>query len=701
MIGISKYVEHDTVMIEGQYSGCSGRVSHAKISHMCTLKVAQPSLPPAVMYPDTEWHSIRPWAPTLSLSVREITSVSATFLLSSTFGGDFDSSLASVGLEAANDDPENGQDEAASLSMSGKSNSVIADALAQGLSVNVNGSPWPRAFVRIDDQLDEAVIIIYALMPGRQYDIELGLAPAGQPTSTVHRQVTTGGEFKCTVYVCFMFCSFVCTDGSDNEDGEVHTDQESPTPENSASSSDLHSTPSTSPSRTVPGTPPNATPQITLEDRLSQLQHTLSVVNSERETLLSSLKSARREAQKADSALRSEIDTLKRTSEKNAAAELKGKQKVLALQEAVKRAQNATKETEEMSVEVEANMPELNEKKRKKEEEHSKIKSEADKARKEREDVEEKEKKRLDSMRAELAGLAHKLEKLGGKREKLENTIIPDLEEKLKDMEKEIEMEENGLARLEIEETLAFSQTHIVETASPSFPRPRHHSVGERPSPIGRPSPGLIHRDHSGPSSNGSMNISSGPLWSPTHVHRQQTHNPRSHSYHNHNTPMLLLHPQQQRRGSLKSNITSSTSKPTVTTLASLSSLTTMTSPSPNSSPTSSSPTRTTAASTLSSRAPVFEPSKNVMAASHSSGQSQFHGGASTSTNTSSVSLQRPVGSATVVSAVGAGRSVSGEGRGQIGGVGSAKSGSVSAPQWPDMHGHRDAHIYGGSDSLR
>ena len=506
----------------------------------------------------------------------------------------------------------------------------------------------------------------------------------------------------------FMFAYFVITDrGSDNEDAEVHTDPESPTPDHSTSSSDPHSTPSTSPSRTVPGTPPNATPQITLEDRLSQLQHTLSAVNSERETLLSSLKSARREAQKADSALRSEIDTLKRTSERNGAAELKGKQKVLALQEAVKRAQNATKETEELSAEIEANMPELNEKKQKKEDEHSKIKSEADKARKEREDVEEKERKRLDLMKAELAGLTHKLEKLGGKREKLESMVIPDLEEKLKDMEKEIKVEENGLARLEMEERFAFSQPHIVEAASPSFPRPRHHSAGERPSPIGRPTPGLIQCDVSGSSPNGGINLSSGPLWSPTHVHRQQTHNPRSHSYHNHNTPILLLHPQQQRRGSLKANLLSSTSTPTSITLASLSSLTTMTSsPTANSSPTSSSPTRTTAASTLSSRAPVFEPSKNVMAASHSSGQSQFHGGGSSnSTNTSPVALHRAVGANAVPSAV-VGRSVSGhQGQGQSGGVVRAKSGSVSATQWPAIHGHghghRDTHVYGGSDASR
>ncbi|KIM42116.1 hypothetical protein M413DRAFT_444582 [Hebeloma cylindrosporum] len=597
------------------------------------------------MFPDTEWHAIRPWAPTLSLSVREITSVSATFLLSSSFTGDFDSSLASIGLEAAavaDDDPENGQDEAASSSMPGKPNSVIADALAQGLSVNVNGSPWPRAFVRIDDQLDEAVIIIYALMPGRQYDIELGLAPAGQPTSTVRRQVTTDG--RC---------------GSTYGPRITH-------PDNSTSSSDPHSTPSTSPSRTVPGTPPNATPQITLEDRLSQLQHTLSAVNSERETLLSSLKSARREAQKAD--------RHSRTSERNAAAELKGKQKVLALQEAVKRAQNAAKDTEALSAEVEANMPELNERKQKKEDEHSKIKSEADKARKEREDVEEKERKR----------------------EKLESTVIPDLEEKLKDMEKEIEVEESGLARLEMEETFALSQAHIVEAASPSFSRPRYHSAGERPSPIGRPPPSLIQRpDLSGSSPNGSINVSSGgPLWSPTHVHRQQshgqtsqTHNPRSHSYHNHNTPILLMHPQQQRRGSLKANITSSASTPNA-----LSSLTTLTSsPTANSSPTSSSPTRTTASSTLSSRAPVFEPSKSVMAASHSGGQSQFHGIASNSTNTSPVAaIQRPIGT-NGVSAVGAGRSHSQSGN--------AKNGSVGVAQWPAMHAHGHGHGHGHRDT--
>lgn len=135
---------------------------------------------------ESNWHAIRPWAPSLSLAVHEITSVSATFILSC---GEIDTSLASLGLEAAKTESETSEEP-----LTPPKNSVVADALARGLSVNVNGSAWPRAFIRIDDQLDEAVIIIYALMPGRQYDIELGLAPVGHSTATtMRRQVMTEG----------------------------------------------------------------------------------------------------------------------------------------------------------------------------------------------------------------------------------------------------------------------------------------------------------------------------------------------------------------------------------------------------------------------------------------------------------------------------------------------------------------------------
>ncbi|KAF8970466.1 hypothetical protein BDZ97DRAFT_1791569 [Flammula alnicola] len=593
----------------------------------------------------SNWHSIRPWAPSLSLAVREITSI--------------DPSLASIGLEAAEEDPENGEehlngDVPASSLTQRKTNSVIADALAKGLSVNVNGSAWPRAFIRIDDQLDEAVIIIYALMPGRQYDIELGLAPAGQPSTAVRRQVTTEGN------------------------------------------------------RTVPGTPPSVTPQITLEDRLNQLQHTLSAVNSERETLLASLKSARREAQKADSALRSEIDTLKRTSEKTAAAELRGKQKVLALQEAVKQA-------EELAEEVKRLGPELNARKEQKEAEHAKIKQEAERVRKEREEVEEKERKRLEAMKAELAGLTSKLEKLGGKREKLEANVIPDLEEKLKGVEKEIELEEQGLMRLETEDMHAQNDpnrgvhgSHHIEDNSPSYvplQRLRHHSGGDKPTPIGRPSPAPIqrppHPDHSG-SPNGHLSQSkSSPLWSPSQPHRQpqahtqtqshgqsQTHNARSHSLHNpssqnHGASVLLINP--QRQGSLKS---------TVTSISSVSTLSTPSSTSLSSVSTSTPPGTAPVTSTLSSRAPAFEPSRSIGTLKNLNGHNHFHGqvGSNSTATTSGFSVSPSPVAVPIQRAPGAA-----VGGGRAGGASTAKDGS-HGHQWSGIHRHGHGHGHGNTN---
>lgn len=455
--------------------------------------------------------------------------------------------------------------------------------------------------------------------------------------------------------------SFSALDDSDQDTTENNTDPESPTADNSTSSSDPHSTPSTSPSRTVPGTPPAAVPQVTLEDRLSQLQHTLSQVNADQEGLIASLKAARKDSQKADAALRSEIDTLKKTSEKNAATELRRNQKLLQLQEAVKQAHKSAEAMEEEERELKAEFPELTAAKDKKEEEYAKVKLEAERARKEREDVEEKERKRLDAMRAELAGLSNKLEKLGSKKEKLEKTVIPDFEEKMEEISKEIKAKESEIAKMEEEENQMGIQNEFLRSLNSDLlfddipssfvpvQRTRQHPSVEKPAPIGRPSPlAPIQRPphyDAPPLANSSLasshSTSSNPLWSPTlstrqaqshthgHHHSQnQSHSPRSQSFNtlngqNHSAPMLPLN--MPRRGSLKSNPTNA-SAPTISTILNPSSShhtsvsgsthTATSSPSSssiNSSPTRSSPAISAATSTLSSRAPAFEPSRSIL----------------------------------------------------------------------------------------
>ncbi|EED84878.1 predicted protein [Postia placenta Mad-698-R] len=132
-----------------------------------------------------DWHSIRPWRPSLALSVREITSVSVTFILSSPYSAadSLRSSPASSddGYDpGAHPQPDGDSDDSDSASDAGNAPAqpqVVADVLNKGLSVKVNGIPWQRVLIRMDDEVDEAVIILFGLMPGRQYDVELGVMP--------------------------------------------------------------------------------------------------------------------------------------------------------------------------------------------------------------------------------------------------------------------------------------------------------------------------------------------------------------------------------------------------------------------------------------------------------------------------------------------------------------------------------------------
>lgn len=148
-------------------------------------------------FPDSasQWHSIRPWRPTLSLSVREITSVSATFILSSPLAAPHTNSSDPLHDQDhdsfADDDNAPSNDSNVSIPESNnRPTQIISDVLSKGLSVKVNGTPWQRVLMKIDEVTDEAVIILFGLMPSRQYDIELGILPG----DTLRGQFTTGAR---------------------------------------------------------------------------------------------------------------------------------------------------------------------------------------------------------------------------------------------------------------------------------------------------------------------------------------------------------------------------------------------------------------------------------------------------------------------------------------------------------------------------
>lgn len=158
--------------------------------------------------PTSGWHSIRPWNARLSLYVREITSVSVTFILAvePTRESDVEPSLAVLGFNGGeNDDGDDGRGGKAANdepSTSTKPRSLITEKLANGLRVNVNEVNWQRVFIRAEEKADEAIIIIYGLMPGRQYDIDLAVVQPGQQQQHLRRQVLTfEGKHHCSAFV--------------------------------------------------------------------------------------------------------------------------------------------------------------------------------------------------------------------------------------------------------------------------------------------------------------------------------------------------------------------------------------------------------------------------------------------------------------------------------------------------------------------
>jgi hypothetical protein len=206
----------------------------------------------------SEWHTIRPGKPPLSLSVREITSVSVTFILSSTFsdfGAEAEPFLASLGIAAEDDNEDDDADDETddSVSAEQKKLSVISEVLAKGLSVNVNSATWKGVYIRIDDKTDEAVIIIYGLMPGKKYDIDLGLVQGGQ-SNNIRRQVITDGTF-----LGLSSPDAILNALPDLEMPQATSLPEPDTTHFESPESPLPS-PSTSPSRTATVTPPIVNP---------------------------------------------------------------------------------------------------------------------------------------------------------------------------------------------------------------------------------------------------------------------------------------------------------------------------------------------------------------------------------------------------------------------------------------------------------
>ena len=108
------------------------------------------------------WHTVRPWTPRFTLVVREVTSVSATFVL--TPAGNTNTPDSSKSIVKNGVDGSTLEDTSHTNSNSGSSDSlipnIVSEAFNRGLTVTVNGAQWKRVLMRMDEAHGEAVIVL-------------------------------------------------------------------------------------------------------------------------------------------------------------------------------------------------------------------------------------------------------------------------------------------------------------------------------------------------------------------------------------------------------------------------------------------------------------------------------------------------------------------------------------------------------------
>jgi chromosome segregation ATPase len=96
-----------------------------------------------------------------------------------------------------------------------------------------------------------------------------------------------------------------------------------------------------------------------IDTQAAQIRHMIAAAHAEKEHVQSQIKEARRASQRAEAALRLEIETVKKATEKAGSLDLRAKQKALALQEQVKQAWAGSEHAEKETTSVEGGLAEL------------------------------------------------------------------------------------------------------------------------------------------------------------------------------------------------------------------------------------------------------------------------------------------------------------------------------------------------------
>ncbi|PWO00009.1 hypothetical protein FA09DRAFT_345202 [Tilletiopsis washingtonensis] len=302
----------------------------------------------------------------------------------------------------------------------------LSKIFESGVSVTVNGLPWPQV-VMGDRGSDEAVIVVYGLMPNQHYEMELSVG--GRDAKVSVGQVVDGERAIADISASASLHEL--TGSSDSAlVSEAHVVPVTPL---SASTS--------SPQRLkliVPNGAADVAPQAH-EAAHAALLSDIETSSAEREALASELRKARKDAQRAEGAMRAEIEAIKRGMERMAGPDHRSKQKVLALQESIRQATVQARELDEEAVAAEGERPDWEEKERVRDAELAEVRSTVE-ASEERDRQEiSKIEEEVGERERELALAARAVEQKETERNRLDNERRVELEAEIARLRNEMD----------------------------------------------------------------------------------------------------------------------------------------------------------------------------------------------------------------------------------------------------------------------
>ncbi|KAN0065698.1 hypothetical protein ACQY0O_000828 [Thecaphora frezii] len=193
------------------------------------------------------------------------------------------------------------------------------------VSVTVNGSDWPHVLMG-ERGSHEAIVVIFGLQPESDYDVQFEVKDGleGLPES-VRLPLRTRAERDRTTEASSHGCKAAAA--------AVRPSSPSPLGKSAVSADDET--------------------EVVNVQKKALLQAELEASEGMKSEMLAELRKARKETSKAESALRHEIESIKRHIERMSSTDHRSKQKVLALQEAIKQTTAHAKDIHAEAEEIE------------------------------------------------------------------------------------------------------------------------------------------------------------------------------------------------------------------------------------------------------------------------------------------------------------------------------------------------------------